>query len=217
MTIVHHADEATLMSFAAGTLPEALSAVVATHLAVCPRCRKDVDAMDLLGSVLLSRLPPSNLSSPAPRAPVFTPERVDEGDHVLVAIDKAGDVPAPISRLVGSDLSGIQWRRLGLGVWHLPLALSEGAKGDLRLIKVAPGQCMPEHSHGGAELSLILDGSYTDKLGRFGTGDLADLGDDIEHSPVADKTTGCICLIASEERAKFTGFFARLVQPLVGL
>ena len=214
--ITHHADDATLMSYAAGTLPEALSAVIASHVSVCGRCRREVAAMNRLGAVLLSDLPAAATAS-VPRTPVADIARTDEGDHVLAAIERSGDIPGPLSRLVGSDLNSIQWKRLGLGVWHVPLPLSPAAKGDLRLIKVAPGQAMPEHGHGGSELSLILAGSYTDSLGRFGPGDLADLDSDIEHKPMADRVTGCICVIASEEPARFKGLFARLVQPFVGL
>jgi putative transcriptional regulator len=64
---------------------------------------------------------------------------------------------------------------------------------------------------------LILHGSYTDQIGRFGVGDLADLDSDVEHKPMADRTTGCVCIIASQEKAKFKGLFARFVQPFVGL
>ena len=102
-------------------------------------------------------------------------------------------------------------------MWHVPLQLSPGAKGDLRLIKIAPGQVMPEHGHGGSELSLILDGSYTDAMGRFGVGDLADLDEEVEHKPAADRKTGCVCLIAVEQKARLKGLFARMVQPFVGL
>lgn len=217
MTIKHHADEATLMSYAAGTLPEALSALMATHMTMCSECRKDLANLELIGATLLSRQPGAAMTGAVPRAPAADIVTRDEGDHVLAAIDRSGDIPAPLSRLVGSDLSSIQWKRLGYGVWHLPLPLSATAKGDLRLIKVAAGHAMPEHGHGGAELTLILEGSYADKVGHFGVGDLADLDQDIEHSPVADKKTGCICLIASEDKAKFKGLFARIVQPFVGL
>jgi putative transcriptional regulator len=218
MTITHHVDDASLMSFAAGTLPEALGAVVATHLTMCARCRDELVAMERVGAVMMSVLPAAPLTKSAPRT-LARPVTIgaDEGDHVLAAIERSGDIPAPLSKFVGSDLSSIQWKRLGLGVWHLPLPLSAGAKGDLRLIKVGPGQAMPEHGHGGSELSLILAGSYTDKIGRFGVGDVADLDDEVEHKPMADLTTGCVCLIASEEKAKFKGLFARLVQPFVGM
>ena len=94
---------------------------------------------------------------------------------------------------------------------------SPGAEGDLRLIKVAPGQVLPEHGHGGSELTLILKGSYSDEFGTYTEGDLSDLGDDVEHRPISDPTEGCICLIASERKARFKDVVSRIVQPLTGL
>ena len=218
MTIAHHVDDATMMSYAAGSLPEALSVVVATHLSVCPHCRDTLADMELVGTAMMGRLPSASLARPVPRAPsVDVDVRRDEGADVLEAVERCGDVPTPLSRLAGSDLGSIRWKRLGLGIWHLPLPLSDNATGDLLLIKVAPGQVMPEHGHGGSELTLVLSGSYTDEIGRFGVGDVADLDTEVEHSPVADRETGCICLIASEEKARFKGVFARLVQPFTGL
>jgi putative transcriptional regulator len=217
MPIMHHADASTLMSYAAGTLPEVLSAVVASHLALCPVCRQEFAVLELLGGVMMDGLPHTSLQTLTPKLSSQLEITTDEGDHVLAAIEHAGDVPAPLSRIVGSDLSSIQWKRLGFGVWHKSLPLSAGAKGDLRLIKVAPGQGMPEHGHGGSELTLILAGSYTDKIGRFETGDMADLDENVEHMPIADHQTGCICLVASEGPARFKGLFARIVQPYFGL
>jgi anti-sigma factor ChrR (cupin superfamily) len=34
---------------------------------------------------------------------------------------------------------------------------------------------------------------------------------------VADAATGCICLIASEKKARFKGIIARLMQPFIGV
>jgi putative transcriptional regulator len=218
MTIQHHPDDATLMSYAAGTLPEALGAVVATHLTMCAESRKKVAAMERIGSAMLATLPPSVLVASTPTiGNIVAGPTPDEGDHVLEAIERSGDVPQPLSRIVGSDLGSIKWKRLGLGAWHLPLTISDKAKGDLRLIKIGPGQAMPEHGHGGSELSLVLAGSYSDSTGRYGVGDVADHDDKVVHKPMADIKTGCICLIASEEKAKFKGLFARLVQPFVGV
>ena len=217
MSITHHADNATLLSFSAGTLSEALSAVVAGHLAMCPKCRLEVQTMDRIGGVMLSVLPGTPLVTLPLRAPVLTQVAIEDSDDASSASERGGDIPWPLSRIAGRDLSRIQWKRLGLGVWHLPLTLSPGSKGDLRLIKVGPGQAIPEHGHGGSELSLILAGSYTDEIGRFSVGDLADLDDEIEHRPIADNDLGCICLIASEEKAHFKSILARIVQPFVGL
>jgi len=76
---------------------------------------------------------------------------------------------------------------------------------------------MPEHGHGGSELTLLLRGSYRDEVGHFARGDLADLDETVEHQPVADPETGCICLIGTESKARFKSLFARLLQPLTGL
>ena len=222
MTITHHADDATLMSYSAGTLGEALSAVVASHLAMCPGCRAELAKMDQIGGLLLSALPSAAMITlpprPAPLAEACLEEKETSACPTHAKLDaQTAALPRPLSRLVGNDLNAIAWKRLSLGVWHHRLPLSEGAKGDLRLIKIAPGQMMPEHGHGSTELTLVLDGSYTDELGRFGPGDLADLDQETEHQPIADHKTGCICLIASEEKARFKSILARIVQPFTGL
>jgi putative transcriptional regulator len=76
---------------------------------------------------------------------------------------------------------------------------------------------VPEHGHGGAELTLVLTGSYSDATGRYHRGDVADLDEDVEHQPVVDPDGPCICLIASETKAKFRGMLARLLQPIIGV
>ena len=76
---------------------------------------------------------------------------------------------------------------------------------------------MPEHGHGGCEMTLVLAGSYHDETGAFGPGDLQDVDESVEHKPLTDAVTGCICLIASERPARFKGLFGRLFQPLTGM
>ena len=211
MTIHHHGDDATLMSYAAGSLPEALAAVLAAHLALCLRCRSEVAKLERIGASLFERLAPVPTIRPAPL--VSPAERAPPA----AAAEPGGDVPAPLRPLIGPRLDDVPWRRLGLGIWHHRLPLSAGAKGDLRLYKVAPGQKLPEHGHGGDELTLLLRGCYRDEMGEFRTGDLADLDEEIEHRPVADAREGCICLIGHVEPTRFKGLIARLLQPLTGV
>ena len=117
--------------------------------------------------------------------------------------------------MLDDDLDSVRWRWLGPGLWHhrLPLA----GKGTLGLVKVAPGHIIPEHSHGGSELTLVLRGAFHDSTGRYSPGDVADLDETVEHTPVADPGPNCICLVASEEPARFRGLIARLLQPLHGM
>ncbi len=215
MAMKHHPDISTLMSCAAGSQPEGFAAVVASHLSVCQVCAKQVNKLERIGDALFDRIEPVRIDGPAPVAAARALEAVDVIRRSAVV--GGGEVPLPLAALVGSDLDAVAWKRLGPGLWHFPLALSPGAKGDLRLIKVAPGQTLPDHGHGGAEMTLVLRGSYTDPTGRYAVGDVADLADDIEHAPLADPEQGCICLIASEKPARFKSLFARMMQPLAGL
>ncbi len=210
MSINHHLDDATLMSCAAGSQPEAFAAVVTSHLAICPRCRSELKKHALIGEALFEALAPTPVTREAPVVAM----RAGESDDVTEA---AAELPAPLKAVLAGSSDAVAWRRLGPGIWHLPIALSEPARGDLRLLKVAPGTQLPEHGHGGSELTIVLEGSYRDEFGTYRRGDVADLGDDIEHRPVADEKDGCVCLVASDQKARFKGLVARLLQPLTGL
>jgi putative transcriptional regulator len=218
MAIKHHPDLSTLMSCAAGSQPEAFAAVMASHIAMCPECSRELKTMELIGTSLFEDLAPSKLDR---SAPVVSARAGEEGETSApargVAIESKGDVPPPLVALLGDDLENVPWKRLAPGVWHYPVPLSEGAEGDLRLLKVAPGVALPEHGHGGEELTLLLKGSYRDALGEYHEGDVADLDVDVEHRPVADPEEGCICLVASDQKAKFKGIIARLMQPWTGM
>lgn len=215
MTTKFHLDDATLMSCAAGSQPEALAAVVASHLAVCPQCSAHLRAFERIGAALFDDISPAPLASDPPIVALRASE--SENDIAAEPAKETADIPFPLRGKVGARLDDLHWKWLSPGIWHFPIPLSETASGDLRLLKVSPGHAMPEHGHGGSEITLILRGSYHDRLGTFRAGDVADLGDDVEHRPIADATEGCICLIATDRKAKFKGLFARLVQPLTGL
>lgn len=216
MSIRSHPDPATLMSFAAGALAEPLAAVVAAHAAMCEACRCEISDMELIGAALLLRAEPAERPT-RPRLPDPAPPR--HAPQQRIAAPAAGEerLPAPIAKAYGLTFGTVPWKRLGPGVWHHQLPLSDSAKGDLRLLKIAAGRRMPEHGHGGAELTLVLDGAYADDSGTYRCGDIQDVDGAIEHTPIADAKAGCVCLIASEHPARFKGLVARLVQPWTGM
>lgn len=217
--INRHPDATTLMSYAAGTLAEPLAAVVAAHAAVCKSCRKQISHLEIVGGLLLARAAIADRDRDEralhiPSKPIMQPLARRASGSLTVEHDR---LPAPIAEAYDLTFDTIPWKRLGPGVWHHKLALSRGTEGDLRLLKISPGRMMPDHGHGGAELTLVLDGAFSDATGVYGCGDLQDVDEDVEHKPLADPKHGCICLIASERPARFKGFFGRLLQPLTGM
>jgi len=223
MTITHHLDDATLMSLSAGALPEALASVAACHLDVCPSCRKRLRELDMLGGAMLERLEPVALSDGLSErmAAHFREDNVRSFPlHRRSGSNGAkprGEVPAPLQKFIGRSLDQLQWQWMAPGVRHFPIELPDESRGGLRLLRIKAGMRIPEHGHGGSELTLILRGAYHDHFGRFGPGDVADLDEDVEHEPRVDKDHECICLVATEEATRFKGLLSRVLQPLTGM
>lgn len=217
MNIRHHFDDATLMAYAAGTLPAGMALLVACHLHWCPECSHRVKQAEALGGALLDRIEPKAMSSNALNELLarLDDDMATEVSSLVQPAILPKDVPAPLHHYIKGSLDDLPWKRLGYGVHHIDLNL--GSKGTTRLLKIAPGVSVPHHTHSGNELTLILRGSYTDEVGRFSAGDVADLDGEIHHQPIVDTDEDCICLIATDSPLKFTGFMGRLVQPFIGM
>ncbi|WP_252178129.1 ChrR family anti-sigma-E factor [Endozoicomonas sp. 4G] len=209
----HHPDLSTLMSYSAGSLPDAVATVVAAHLSVCSRCRQHVQEAEQVGIRLLEELEPATLSAHAKDdilALLDKTERAAADSREEQNIPNDSDVPPLLRPVLGYYLDDLHWKYMapGLKQFILPAFGS-----NLRLLKIAPGTCMPSHGHTGSELTMVLRGSYTDELGRFCAGDVADLDPDVQHQPVADTDEHCICLIATDAPLRFNGLVPRLLQP----
>lgn len=214
MTIAFHPDIATLMAFSAGSLEEPYAVVVSTHIAMCEACREQVKRTDLIGGALLAAEPVAALSDGALDRLAAA---LDAADVAPAPVAPRTNVPAPIARYLPDGIDGIRWRFSGPGVAVADLPSSKSAKGRLMLLKVAAGRKVPEHSHGGQELTLILRGAYRDRFGVFASGDIADHDEDVEHQPIAEPGEDCICLVAVDAKLSFRSRLVRTLQPLFGL
>jgi putative transcriptional regulator len=167
--------------------------------------------LEVIGALLLERVEP---------VPAEVPQvaRAAEPRHRSPSVVSSdGILPSALARLVGGGLDRIHWSSVAPGVQQCRLPLSKSSDGHLMLLKIGAGRRVPEHGHGGAELTLVLTGSYSDATGRYARGDVADLDETVEHQPVVDEDGECICLVASETKAKFKGVLPRLLQPIIGL
>jgi putative transcriptional regulator len=214
MIINHHPDIATLMAFSAGTLDEPYAAVIATHLAMSEGGRETMRRMDAIGGALLTQEPEARMSSGALDRLMGSlgDDRIEVTPH-----DERGGLPLPLRTYLPDGLESVRWKWTGPGVAAADLAWSEGRKSRLMLLRVAAGRRVPEHGHGGQELTLILQGAYKDRFGIFAVGDIADHDEEVEHQPVAEPGEDCICLVAVDAKLTFRGRLMRALQPLFGL
>lgn len=97
----HHPDLSTLMSYSAGSLPDAVATVVAAHLSVCSRCRQHVQEAEQVGIRLLEELEPATLSAHAKDdilALLDKTERAAADSREEQNIPNDSDVPPPQTR-----------------------------------------------------------------------------------------------------------------------
>lgn len=225
MSIQHHPDDATIIAYAAGTLDEAFAVLVSCHLETCPHCRETLRMAEMIGGAMLDEQEEAPIaegaygrvlekisageSSPGGSGMNQSPKRSSSTDWHRM--------PRALESYLDKPIDAIDWKRVGPGVWQRPIVLSHTAQSSLRLLRIAPGKSVPEHGHGGQEMTLILSGAYRDEIGHFGAGDVADLDDHIEHQPRVISDEDCICLAATEAPTRFKSLASRLMQPLIGI
>ncbi len=211
----HHPGDALLLDYAGGCLGEAGSLAVATHLALCPGCRHAVGEMEAVGGALLDEIAPDPV---APGALDALLARLDEPDEPPPPRPAppcgALLVPEPLRAYVGGDLSAMKWRPMAPGFQCVDIRLGRGERA--RLMRMKGGVSVPQHSHDGLELALVLQGGFTDSLGHFVRGDLGVGDDSVDHRPVADPE-GCLCLSVTLGRLRLTGAVGRFFNPFLRL
>jgi putative transcriptional regulator len=206
-----HLSDDVLVDYAAGTLSQATSLLVATHLALCPDCREEVRLLEAVGGALLAER--------APEAPA---------DHLLagclalldqpITVDPTparycadGVIPRSLMDYLPAD--GLVWHKRAKGLAEIRLDTGPGPVA--KLLKISAGQPMPRHTHTGREFTLVLDGSFSDDYGVYRRGDVAVATEGEIHQPIAGSERDCICLAVVEGSLALTGPIGRVLNLFV--
>ena len=210
----HHPSTDLLMEYGAGTLPVAQAACVSAHLNYCNKCRCSHEQMQSIGGALLESL-----------TPVTVAESVL--DNVLARLDD----PAPLSfdhkapgqtlssllqRVINGDFSQLVWKKVTKSLSISYLSTGDGAH-EFALYRIAAGGRIPEHRHGGSEMTLVLEGGFSDGHGSYHPGDFVYHHGEDCHAPVAFESEDCICLAVLDAPLRFTGWQYRWMNPFLQL
>ncbi len=204
-----------LTEHAAGTLSLAESTCISAHLHYCEQCRRSVSQLQDLGAALFE-----------------TQEGLPVGDalldKVLARLDElpplgfvrddsaVGRVPALLQRLMNGDFSELAWKKVTDSLRVSRLQTGDPAH-EVALYHIKAGGRIPEHTHHGSEMTLVLQGGFSDADGSYHQGDfLFRSGDDI-HAPTALQSEDCICLAVLDAPLKFTGWKHRWMNPFLRL
>jgi putative transcriptional regulator len=213
--ISHHPSPALLEKFQRGLLAPGPSAAVAAHLELCGHC-------NCLTAPLLEQVAEEWLET------AETPVSGEFDDLLTDILEQPRQVEAPVRQVVSDTIhlpecsvqvpeilakaagDALHWRKLPGGINHANVAIDRKARCDFLYMK--PGSQIPPHRHQGMEITLVLDGSFSDEAGRYQVGDFIVRSGDDCHRAMTDQ--GCLCFTVLDKPVILTSGFARLFNPV---
>lgn len=203
--------DALLALYAAGALNPPLHALVGSHLALSPENGGFVAALEqVAGAALAAQAPRPLARRDAMLAHILSQPRSDAPVPDVATVDPV--FPAPLLRLIGKGSSDIAWRGRLPGIREYRIAETEA--GEAKLYWVRAGRALPQHTHEGEEVTLLLKGGFTDPLGHYRRGDIAIADSDLDHTPVADADEDCLCFAVTDAPLQLTGPVMRLLRKV---
>lgn len=218
-----HPTEALLKSYVSGDLNSATALVVATHIDMCPHCQRiaheiehelteamftdtesvvNDDFENMLDAIFSTSTPTEYELSQS----ITTPE-----DNFISLEGNRFILPRSLARQ--RDRIG-PWSKMLGNIWRASVNL--GTDEWASLIYMESGSSVPEHSHVGTELQLVLHGSFTDEYGQYFNGDLVLLDATHQHTP-ATQNEDCLILAVLDAPLHFTSGISRLLNPFSSL
>ncbi len=199
--------------YVAGTLPYPAHVLVQSHLELQPTNRGFVRGLEAMAGMVLDEM--------AVDQPVADRDRRLDAIFASAAPAPALAEPATSSIMpralrdfVGFDVADVPWRTKLPGFREYDIGDIDGC--HVSMFWIRPGRPIPSHTHEGSELSLVLDGAFTDTNGRYGRGDISIANESIDHRPVAEKERPCIGFAVTDAPLRFTGSLRQRLSDLLG-
>lgn len=224
-TVKHHPSLSVLEQYCDGSLTAEVALVVAAHIDLCPHCQqltRDIEAdaasqlfaplshADNTASPHAAFIPMQQMLEDIMAQPAVTKTSSD-GLSKVKSLDFAGHqfaVPRSLQRLTAKRS---KWLTLGgIATSRLP----SGDPHHISLLYISEQTQVPQHTHQGLEMTLVLAGEIEDENGRYVAGDLIVATPDHTHTPRNVREEPCLCLSVLSAPLTFTEGMTRLLNPL---
>ncbi len=210
----YHPELDLLTEHAAGNLPLAQAACVSAHMNYCEQCRRASGQLQDLGAVLFDALPGEPVSDVQLEAVLA---RLDDEPPLSYARSSSSSgTPAILQRLMSGDFTDLSWKKITRSL-RISYLKTGDPNFEFALYHIKAGGRIPEHTHQGSEMTLILEGGFSDADGSYHKGDFILREPSDVHAPTAVQSEDCICLAVLDAPLKFTGWKYRWMNPFLQL
>lgn len=218
----HHPSPEILADYVAGSLPLSHSLCLAVHLEHCVSCRQAASRLSALGAELFTQQPATTTTAQLQSLKNNVLASLDGPPHTLsdspttvVREDKQGyRAPKALRQFIRKGYTELEWASLSPSI-KVATLLKDKDGAQISLSRVKPGGRMPHHRHTGDELTVVLEGSFSDESGVYSKGDFVCRDKRHKHKPIVTKDAECICLMVLDAPIQFTGWFTRILNPLL--
>lgn len=213
-----HPSNQTLVSFAEGVIAPSEGLLVSAHCEMCLQCHTKVRALlDVrVENTFDEQLPAEidntlgNIFDAIVSRPACTFKQKTMPSKTTLSIDgREFDLPKSLHRLAAQVND---WSHLVGNLWQAPVSL--GGKNLANFIYMEHDGGVPEHTHLGRELTLVINGSFADEANHYVSGDFLIFDDKDTHTPRANSRDGCLVFSVIDEPLHFTSGWAKLINPL---
>ena len=223
--IKFHPTPDLIEQFVTGTLAPAESLMVSAHCDMCKYCSGLVDRKtaelartqfdleqacsdyDPQFDVMLANI--TQQPEAETRKDVLSAFKGPQRGTTSIELDgKTFELPKTLHRL--AEKKG-NWSSLVGKLWQAPVDL--GCEGVANFIYMEKGGTVPEHTHRGSELTLVINGEFSDGMNHYDSGDFIYMNGEHTHAPRSDAPEGCLVFSIVDQPLHFTSGIARLLNP----
>ncbi|NTS76479.1 cupin domain-containing protein [Catenovulum sp. SM1970] len=222
--IKHHPKLDLIQAYTQGKLPASLSAAISIHASMCPDCQQLIDEQTELhaSSVFENGGVNEVIYETETLSKIFAEADLDAMISAITSDDSVSQSQPVADKQVEINGQTYQLPRALANINHsnfsgigkISRASLDLGEGDLHshLLHIDAGGSVPSHTHKGFELTLLLDGTFSDESGEYVKGDFIMLDSSHEHTPISEK--GCLCMTIADDALHFTQGLSKLLNPI---
>ena len=221
--IKHHPKFELIQAYVNGDLPASLSMGISIHAEMCPACQQKI--AQLTEQVAESSFEAQTIETELTSIGDTSSDTSFDFESMINNITLSAEldeVAKPVTKTITFKTKTYQLpkvlNRIELGktanVGKLSRTRLQLDEDEIHssLLHINAGGGVPEHTHKGFELTVLLDGSFSDDKGEYVKGDFIMLDTSIKHNPISQD--GCLCYTVANDALHFTQGINKLLNPI---